>query len=256
MTIAVNNLSFAYPNGQKIFSGITFEVKKGEIFAILGSNGTGKSTLLNCVANQLNPDNGNTSLDGQTIAKMPIGEFARKVGYVPQFHQPVFPYTVEELVVMGRAPHLGAISSPKKKDFEIAHQMMEIMQISHLAKKSYLQISGGERQLALITQALTQQPDYLILDEPTAHLDFGNQIRTLKILNKLAAQGYGIIITTHFPDHSLMFSLTVGVMHQGKFLDIGPAERVITPEIMKIIYGFEVDISFHPNLNRLVCLPK
>ncbi len=256
MTIAVDNLSFAYPNGPKIFSGITFEVEKGEIFAILGCNGTGKSTLLSCIVNQLKPGSGTTSLDGRNIAKIPIEEFARKVGYVPQFHQPVFPYTVEELVVMGRAPHLGAFGSPKKEDFKIAHQMMEIMQISHLSGKSYLQISGGERQLALITQALTQQPDYLILDEPTAHLDFGNQIRMLKILKKLASQGYGIIFTTHFPDHLLMFSLTVGIMHQGKLLAIGPAERVITPEIMETIYNLEVDISFHPQLNRPVCLAK
>ena len=126
--------------------------------------------------------------------------------------------------------------------------MMEMMHISHLANKSYLEISGGERQLALISQALTQQPDYLILDEPTAHLDFGNQIRILKILQKLASEGYGVIISTHFPDHLLMFSLIVGLIYQGKLVNIGPAECVITSEMMGKIYDLNVDISMHPVL--------
>ena len=255
-TFAAEHLRFSYDGVRDIFSDISLSVRQGEVFAILGCNGAGKSTLLNCLARQITPDGGGVTLDGMPCEKMPRRIFARHVGYVPQFHQSVFAYTVEEFVVMGRAPHLQALQTPGEADYEIARTCMERVGVAHLAQKSYLEISGGERQMVLFAQALAQQPDFLVLDEPTSHLDFGNQVRCLQMIERLAEQGYGILLTSHFPDHSLMFSHRVGVLHEGRFLAMGPAEEAINQENMQRIYGVQVEIRRSETLHRMTCLAR
>ena len=255
MTIEVKDLSFSYSDSAKVFTDINFTLCKGEIFTILGANGAGKTTLLNCIVNQLTPDNGEIKINGQSIRSMSKNEFAKIVAYVPQFHQPIFPYSVLSFVTMGRAPYLRIYNTPLERDTHIAIQMIELLGISHLAEKSYLEISGGERQLVMIAQALAQEPDFLIFDEPTSHLDFGNQIRTLRLIDQLSKDGYGIILTSHHPDHSLMFNHTVAVMHEDTFIALASAQEVITRENMEKIYGIQVEIETLPKLSRKICLP-
>ena len=249
-------ISFAYTSGHNIFTNIDLSVNKGEVFTILGSNGTGKSTLLNCIAGQLTPLSGKVQIGGKSIESMSTDEFARHVAYVAQLHYPMFAYSVREVVVMGRLAYLGISGSPKQADYKIAEEMMELMGVSHLADKSYLEISGGERQLIMFAQALTQTPDFLVLDEPTSHLDFGNQIRCLEIVQKVAGEGYGVILSSHFPDHSLMFNHRVGILHKGQFIAIGNAKEVINEQNMSAIYNIPVSVEYNVSLDRLTCLPK
>ena len=249
-------ISFAYTSGHNIFTNIDLSVNKGEVFTILGSNGTGKSTLLNCMAGQLTPLSGKVQIGGKSIESMSTDEFARHVAYVGQLHYPMFAYSVREVVVMGRLAYLGISGSPKQADYKIAEEMMELMGVSHLADKSYLEISGGERQLIMFAQALTQTPDFLVLDEPTSHLDFGNQIRCLEIVQKVAGEGYGVILSSHFPDHSLMFNHRVGILHKGQFIAIGNAKEVINEQNMSAIYNIPVSVEYNVSLDRLTCLPK
>ena len=249
-------ISFAYTGGHNIFTNIDLSVNKGEVFTILGSNGTGKSTLLNCMAGQLTPLSGKVQIGGKSIESMSTDEFARHVAYVGQLHYPMFAYSVREVVVMGRLAYLGISGSPKQADYKIAEEMMELMGVSHLADKSYLEISGGERQLIMFAQALTQTPDFLVLDEPTSHLDFGNQIRCLEIVQKVAGEGYGVILSSHFPDHSLMFNHRVGILHKGQFIAIGNAKEVINEQNMSAIYNIPVSVEYNVSLDRLTCLPK
>ena len=256
ITYTADNISFAYPKGKLVLKDINMSVSKGTVFTILGTNGTGKSTLLNCIAGQLTPLSGNVSIGGKSVKDMTVTEFSRHVAYVGQMHYPVFAYTGREVVVMGRTPYLGMTGSPRKSDYEIADDMMDLLKISQLAEKSYLEISGGERQLVMLAQALAQTPDFLVLDEPTSHLDFGNQIRLLDIIQNVASEGYGVILTSHFPDHSLMFDHTVGILHNGSFISVGPAKEVITEQNMQDIYKIQVSVSYNDILMRKTCLPK
>ena len=224
ITYTAEKISFAYNGGRNIFTDVDLAVSKGEVFTILGSNGTGKSTLLNCIAGQLKPLSGKVQIGGKAIESMSTNEFARHVAYVGQLHYPMFAYSVREVVVMGRL--------------------------------AYLEISGGERQLVMFAQALTQTPDFLVLDEPTSHLDFGNQIRCLEIVQKVAGEGYGVILSSHFPDHSFMFNHRVGILHEGRFIAIGNAKDVITEENMSAIYNIPVSVDYNASLGRLTCLPK
>jgi iron complex transport system ATP-binding protein len=255
MTIEVRELSFSYPKGVNIFADISFTLSKGEVLTILGANGAGKTTLLNCIANQEKPDSGRIVINGLPISRMSKNDFAKVVAYVPQFHQPIFPYSVLSFVTMGRAPYLRIYESPLKRDTDIAMQMIDLLNIRHLAEKSYLEISGGERQLVMIAQALAQEPDFLIFDEPTSHLDFGNQIRMLRLIEQLSQGGYGILLTSHYPDHSLMFNHTVAIMHEHSFIALAIASEVITKENMEEIYGLQVEIETLPKISRKICLP-
>jgi iron complex transport system ATP-binding protein len=255
MSIMVKNISYSYPGEKPIFEDISFNVQQGEVFCIMGPNGTGKSTLLNCVACLFQLHKGEMVISGKPVSEMTCNEIAQNISYVPQFHQAVFPYSVEEFVMMGRAPHIGTFAMPKKKDREIAAQALKQLDISYLAKKKYTEISGGERQMAMFARAICQESKVILLDEPTSHLDFGNQIRTLQVLERLAAQGYAVILTSHFPDHALLFSHKVAIFKGGRFIDIGPAEEVITETNMRSIYGIDVKIPKVDAVGRKVCLP-
>ena len=255
MTMEVRDLEFHYPGGEPVFRAVDFTLERGEVFAILGANGVGKTTLLNCVANQASPSGGDVRVDGRSIRRMSRNDFARIVAYVPQFHQPVFPYTVRNFVTMGRAPYLRIYESPRPEDAAVAMEKLALLGVAHLADTSYLELSGGQRQLVMVAQALAQEPEYLILDEPTSHLDFGNQIRSLRLIERLAADGHGVLLTSHHPDHSLMFNHTVGVMHEKRFIALAQADDAITRENMEKIYGVDVAIEEIAARRRKICLP-
>lgn len=188
MILQVKDLSFRYDSSRRIFQNVNFELDKGEILSILGTNGAGKSTLLNCLAGLFRPESGEILLGGRSMKTMSMGDVAKTVGYVPQIHTPAYAYTVREFTVMGRTPYIGAFATPSKEDYRIADEALERMNISHIAGKSYTEISGGERQQVTIARALTQQPQIILLDEPTAHLDYGNQYRVVQMIKELAQE--------------------------------------------------------------------
>jgi iron complex transport system ATP-binding protein len=160
-----------------------------------------------------------------------------------------FPYSVLEVVSMGRAPYLGRFASPSAKDISFAESALSKVGMLHIKDKPYTEISGGEIQLILIARTLAQEPQVIMFDEPTSHLDFKNQALCLNIINKLAEQGISMIMTTHNPNHALLFPNTVAMMNNGKFITIGKADEVVTENTLKEIYGIDVKVFSVPDPN-------
>ncbi len=254
--LGVERLSFGYSEKKDIFSNLSFSVSQGEVFCILGPNGIGKSTLIKCMAGILDPDSGSISVQGRPMSAYREHERAKCIGYVPQAHTSPFPYSVREMVTLGRAPYLSLFSAPGSADYAIAQKAMETVGIAHLAGRPCTEISGGELQLALIARVLAQQPSILLLDEPTAHLDFGNQMRILMVINDLASAGMTVIMSSHFPNHAFMTADRVAIMRDGTFCDIGEPEEVITDESMEQTYGIAVRVTrLEGEISRNVCVP-
>ncbi|OXS26121.1 MAG: iron ABC transporter ATP-binding protein [Acetobacterium sp. MES1] len=253
MNLRITELGFAYPNGKQIFTEVDFSLKKGEIFTILGPNGAGKSTLLNCIGNLSEPTQGGIFLEEDNIKDLTLRQFAKRVAYVPQIHQPTYAFTVEEFVAMGRTPYLSAFKKLGHQDQRMIEEAMELVRITHLRSKAYTQISGGERQLVTIARAIAQQPDFILLDEPTAHLDFGNQIKTMKLVKKLSDRGYGIIMTTHNPDQVFFIGGRVGVLNRSGVFEIGVVEQYLSEDLLSRLYNEPVHLFYSNQLHRNIC---
>ncbi len=257
MILNVKNAGFRYGATEDHgFRNISFSLGPGEILSVLGPNGCGKTTLLKCLNNLHGADSGSITIDGKHVSEMSRAQIARVVGYLPQTHNPVFPLSVMDVVLTGRAPHLNSISSPGRKDVAIAQEALDSIGLSHLGYRSYSHISEGERQLVFLARILAQKPSALILDEPVSHLDFGNQARFLKLVGDLASGGMSIIITSHFPDHSFLLSGNVALMNRGEFVAVGAPDDVITEENMLDVYGTRVRIiEVAAGVIRKVCVP-
>ncbi|MGZ7116139.1 MAG: ABC transporter ATP-binding protein [Methanobacterium sp.] len=245
--------TFSYNGNDNIFEDINFEVDKGNVFCILGANGTGKTTLIKCLNGLMKLNSGKVLLNGQDIYSFNHSKIAKNIGYIPQIHNSTFPFTILDVVLMGRAPHIDTFSSPSKKDIEIAEDSLKSLNIYHMKDKPYTEISGGEKQLVFIARVLAQEPSVLLLDEPTSHLDFGNQIRTLNIIEKLANNGLSVIMSSHFPDHAFISANKVAIIKGTEFIDIGTPEDVITEENMEKAYGIKVKIVDMDY--RTACIP-
>ena len=254
MIYDVRKLQFAYPGGKNIINDASFTLDEGEILTILGPNGAGKSTLFNCLANIRRPGSGQILLDGKPMEKMSVKEVAKVIGYVQQTHVAVFDYTVIYFVMMGRAANVGMFSKPKEEDRRIAMDALKTLGIDHLAERPYTAISGGERQMALIARALTQQPRAILLDEPTSHLDFGRSTLILELVRELKSRGYSVIMTTHDPNHAMLLGGKAALLDRQWILHVGPAEEVVTEENLRPLYRSELHIVDIPQLGRKACL--
>lgn len=255
MILEVKDLSFSYDNTRIIFEKVNFGVDKGEIFTILGRNGAGKSTLLNCVANLFVPKSGGIYLNGQPMNKMKLTQIAQVIGYVPQVHNPAYSYTVRDFTVMGRTPYIGALSKPSKADYDKVDEVLEELGIMKLRDKSYTAISGGERQQVTIARVMVQEPQLILLDEPTAHLDYGNQLRTVKMIKKLADRGFGVIMTTHNPDHAMLLGDKVAILDKQGHLNVDKAEHSLTEEALSELYDIDLKMVYVEEAHRKVCVP-
>ncbi|CUP91746.1 ABC transporter ATP-binding protein [Anaerotruncus colihominis] len=255
--IQVRDVEFSYGK-QEVLKGISFCMEKGEFVCVLGANGCGKTTLLKSILAFLTPQHGQVLLYGKDIHQMDERERARKIAYIPQYHTPPFPFTVRDVVLMGRTPHLSRICRPTEKDCRIADESMERLGIAHYANKSYTALSGGQRQMVVIARALAQQPDLLIMDEPTASLDFGNQYLVLAQVKKLAREGMGVLMVTHNPDHAFYCADRIIAMEDGKILSMGDAGKVINEAVMKAVYHMPVkvrSVSLGEGLDATICIP-
>ncbi|MDD3573891.1 ABC transporter ATP-binding protein [Methanospirillum sp.] len=255
ITYAAENLRFSWDGKRDIFKDVSFSLASGDIFCIIGPNGTGKSTLMKCMIDILEYQHGMAMVDGEDIRNIDRKTLAKKIAYVPQGYQVAFPYSVLEYVLMGRAPYISAFSSPGEQDLEIALDAIAEAGIMHLVHKPVNEVSGGEHQMALIARALAQQPELLLLDEPTSHLDFGNQMQVLSLIERLKERGITIVMTSHFPDHAFMVSDLVGIMKDGSFTMIGPAEEVITRKTLKDTYLVDIHVEYVKIAGRKICVP-
>jgi len=256
MIYEIKDITFHYfSSPRKILDRLCLSVEEGQILTILGPNGAGKSTLLNCMAGLLKPDSGEIYLCGQKMSGMSFRDIARNVGYVQQTHTPAFAYTVLHFVTMGCAPRIGLFGKPKEEDQEAAWNALEILGITHLATKPYTEISGGERQQAMIARAIVQEPKVILFDEPTAHLDYGNQLRVLRLIKNMAVRGYSVVMTTHNPDHAMLLGGTVAVLDKAGRLVSGLCTEIITEERLEAIYNTRLHLLPVPQLERLACIP-
>ena len=182
-------------------------------------------------------------LDGQDLARTPRRAVGQHIGLVPQGDAPAFSFSVREMLEMGRAPHLGWMAAPGTADRAIAAAALDQLGIAHLAARAYPELSGGERQMVLIARALTQQPRVMVLDEPTAHLDFANQAQVLDLIRTLAGQGLGIVLTTHDPGHAFRIGTTALLLQRDLSAMVGPTRAVLTQASLSTAYGRRVTLA-------------
>ena len=255
MSIEVENLSFGYGD-RLVLDGLNFKTRENQLVSILGPNGVGKSTLFNCILGLLKGYTGQVLLDGRDIKHLSIREMAQLVAFIPQSHHPSFNFSVSDIVLMGTTVQISTFSRPGKRQIMLVAEALERIGISHLRDRGYNQISGGERQLVLLARALVQETKILLLDEPTANLDYGNQIRVLTQIKTLAKEGYTIIQSTHNPDQTFLFSDTVMAMKDGKIVACGVPGDIFTEELIRNLYAAEVKIQSLYEDRVRVCIPK
>ncbi|MGM9626857.1 MAG: ABC transporter ATP-binding protein [Faecousia sp.] len=250
----MKNLSFSYGE-RPVLRDISFRVEQGEFLSILGPNGVGKSTLFRCVLGLLSGYTGQVLVDGVDARQFSIRESARHIAYIPQSSHPIFNYRVFDIVLMGATSAVSVLRAPGREHTERCHWALEKVGISHLADRCYHRLSGGEQQLVMIARALVQNAPILMLDEPTANLDFGNQLRVLEQVRSLAREGYTIIQTTHHPEQSYLFSDRILALQNGRVLLEGAPSQVLTQQAIRDLYGVEVDVvSLYEDRAR-ACIP-
>ena len=234
--------------------GISLELQAREVLCLLGPNGAGKTTLFRTLLGLLKPLGGRVFLGDAALDSLKPIEIARHMAYVPQANVTEFSYRVLDVVLMGRTARLKAFATPGAADERIAREKLGDLGIADLAEADFTRISGGQRQLALVARALAQEAPILVMDEPTASLDFGNQMMVLARIQALAAQGYGIVLSTHDPDHALMIASRVAIIADGGLKALGTPADVVTAPMLSAIYRTDVDIEETPS-GRRVCVP-
>jgi iron complex transport system ATP-binding protein len=242
MTLAARALDFGF-RGHRVGHDVSLEFPPGEIVCLLGPNGSGKTTLLRTLLGLVAPLAGEVTLDGRNLDAWPGRERAARLAYVPQAAQSYFDFSVLEMVQMGRTAHRGAFGVPVEHDRVLAMASLERLRIAALAERPIHRVSGGECQLALIARALATEAKHLLMDEPTANLDFGNQALILDEVARLKASGAAVLFSTHHPDHALRIADRVVMLRDGKVLAAGPAGDTINSENLSALYGRPIDVA-------------
>jgi len=251
--IEARRLAIGYP-GHPVGHDIDLHVRAGEVLCLLGPNGSGKTTLFKTLLGLIEKRSGDVLVGGSSLAGISRKDLARKVAYVPQAHNAQFPYKVLDMVLMGRTAHLGLFAQPTSTDRRAATAALERLGISDLAEAEYTRISGGQRQLALIARALAQEAPAIVMDEPTASLDFGNQVLVLKEVSNLASRGLAVVLSTHDPDHAFMIGDRVALLSGGRLIADGPPADVLDPRRLQDVYGVSVAIETLKSGHK-VCAP-
>lgn len=258
MKLEVKNLSFGYQKGQHLWENVSFTVKKGEIFSILGANGAGKSTLLRSIIGFLHPETGSVFFEdeeGNRYDAFEAGsDFTSHIGYVPQMQDNAYSFALKDYVLLGCASHLGLFQSPSKEDEDKADAVMAEMGIYDRRDQPFNTLSGGQQRQAVIARAILQQPDMIVMDEPTNHLDYGNQYRGIQMIEKLAERGIAVILTTHMPDHALYLGDHTGLLIHHQLL-CGKTKEVINEMHLSDMYKIPVKMVYVKEAKRVFCFP-
>ncbi len=237
------DLRFAFDGASEpAVDGVSLRLGEGEVLAILGPNGAGKTTLLHLLNGILRPQSGQLYLEGQDLSARPRSQISRVVGLVPQFEHVAFEYSVEEYVLMGRAPHLGMLELPTPSDRRLAVESLNQLGLLALRHRSMLELSGGERQMVVLARALAQQARLLLMDEPLAHLDLSNKGRILGVIRQLSVAGVTVVFTTHEPDMVQGVAQQVLLMREGRVVASGRTETVLTSETLSQTYGVAIRV--------------
>ncbi len=235
---------------------VSLDVASGARLGILGPNGSGKTTLLKLLAGVLAPTGGSVALDGIALSQISRRAVARRIAMVPQNTHPAFDYTVLELALMGRYPHLGAFEVESQADLAIAHEALAATGTQEFATRLFSTLSGGEQQRVVIASALAQQAELLLLDEPTASLDPGYQLEIAELLRALHRQrGIGLVLSTHDLNLAASVCDTLVLLHHGEIVAAGATADVLTPDRIASLYGIHADVRFHDAAGHLVVVP-
>jgi iron complex transport system ATP-binding protein len=258
VAIEMRNATFRY--GDRIlFKDLNLAVLYGEVLTILGANGCGKSTLLRCLGGALNLNAGDICVDGKNLRSFDAAARARKVGFLFQEHQATFPFTVLDVVLMGRTPHLHAFGGPSPQDQDLALETLDEIGMLRFKDRPYTELSGGERQVVLLGRALAQRAEVILLDEPTAHLDLINQVRCLKLIRALSDRGIAIVMSSHDPSQAFLFPGRALLMRQDGSVILGAAPQVIDRNSLTATYGVDVEVYQIPRApggaDLTVCSP-
>ena len=256
--LRADGVSFGYVGERTAFSlaDVSIEITPGSLTGLLGPNGCGKTTLLKLLCGVLHPQGGTITLDGRPLRSFTRRELARHVAVVPQETHPAFDYSVVEMVLMGRHPHLGAFQLEGPADFAITRESLIVTGTADLADRNYMTLSGGEKQRVIIASALAQATELLLLDEPTASLDLGYQLEVASLLARLNRErGVTMVLATH--DLNLAASLCdrLVLLRSGRVLAQGPTNDVLTGAMVQRLYDVDADVQFHPRAGHLTVIP-
>lgn len=248
MQLQVHDLSFSYP-GFRALKHITFEAEKGDMLAIIGQNGSGKSTLLKCLARILRPDAGTVRIGRSALESIPPAELSRLLAYIPQTEEYINDIHVFDAVLLGRKPYIR--SRPSAMDMHCVARLLERLDLEEVAMRGLNTLSGGQRQRVFIARALAQQPSLLLSDEPIANLDLCHQVKVMRLLRQLAAEGMTVVITIHDINMAARFCDKALMLKQGEVFACG-LRSVYTPENIGKLYDMEVDVLRHNDCPYIV----
>jgi iron complex transport system ATP-binding protein len=251
--LTADRVSFAYrANAPRVIDDVSLAIARGELVGILGPNGSGKTTLLKMLSGTLTPTAGTIAFERRPLSAWTRRDLARRIALVPQETHAPFDFTVLDIVLMGRFPHLGAFALEGPADLAIARQALASTGTSALEDRPFSTLSGGEKQRVVIASALAQSPELLLLDEPTASLDLGHQLDVQLLLSALNRdRGVTMVLSTHDLNLAAALCRHLVLLRDGRVVAQGPTEEVLTPDAVRALYGVEADVHRHPAAGHL-----
>ncbi|MCF8144090.1 MAG: ABC transporter ATP-binding protein [Deltaproteobacteria bacterium] len=260
MKDAVHTKQLEYSYGDlRVLKDLSFSVHQGDFFIIIGPNGSGKTTLLKCISGILRPRAGSLEISGVPVHAYSRKSLARSIALVPQTAPVDFPFTVTEVVLMGRSPHLGILGVEHEKDLSIAHRAMEFTGVASLARRKLDQLSGGERQRVMIARAICQDPEIILLDEPTASLDLAHQVRVMDLMERLRDEKkLTILMVSHDINLAALYGNRLMLLKEGRILSLGHPSEVLTFQSLEEAYGCPLLVDKSPlgNFQRVTVVPQ
>lgn len=252
--LTVDHMNFNYPKQPQCLADIHLEMNPGQITTILGPNGVGKSTLLQLICGLLTPTKGTIDLNHENVWTMAPAKRAKSIALVPQMNQIAgLPYTVIDYLLMGKTTNMGLFHKPSPKDYDEAEVILKRLDCVDLLERSCQSLSGGQLQLITVGKALMQSPKLLLLDEPTAALDYKNQVQILRLLKQLSQQDLAIVLTSHDPNQAILLDDQVALLSKDGHLNVGPMAEMVSAHNLSQIYETDLTVDYVPACQRLVC---